>query len=107
MSRAADCLSLGNEEGIGKLMREAQQEFDKYLAPCSPGQLGTRGSPILHHVLSLPEIQKFIYGGKGVGSQGDGSAQLVCRSREDREKAKAVLEKRGYICLDLDLRKTN
>ena len=64
-------------------------------------------APKLHQVLSFPKIQDYIWGGKGVGSGGDGTAQLVCKSKEDREKAKRVLEDELKLeCFDLDLKKT-
>lgn len=47
-------------------------------------------APIVHHRVPDHEgIRSRIWGGKGVGSQGDGSAQLLARSEEDR---RAVIE---------------
>lgn len=40
-------------------------------------------APKLHRVLQHPKIQPLIYGGKGVGSQGDGAAQLIAKSKDD------------------------
>jgi galactokinase len=37
-----------------------------HVAPHSPTELA---SPLLHRVLSLPELAPHIWGGKGVGSQ--------------------------------------
>jgi len=77
-------LSAGEADELGRIMTEAQRVFDASAAPCSPGELA---SPLLHQVLSLPEIAPHIYGGKGVGSQGDGTAQFVARSPADRRAA--------------------
>ena len=79
----------------------AQRFFDDYLVPASPEELE---GPILHSVLEMPELRGFVYGGKGIGSGGDGSVQFVCKSREDREKAKQILESKGFDCLELDLK---
>jgi len=74
----------GNAERLGALMRQAQQNFDKLVAPHSPDQLA---SPLLHELLNFEPIAAHVFGGKGVGSQGDGTAQFVARSREDRDAA--------------------
>jgi len=80
----------GDAEKVGTLMLEAQRNFDKLVAPHSPEHLA---SPKLHGVLAFQGIAKHIYGGKGVGSQGDGTAQLVARSAADRDAAMAEIEK--------------
>jgi hypothetical protein len=36
----------------------------------------------LVQLLRHPPLQQYVYGGKGVGSQGDGTAQLLCKSGE-------------------------
>ena len=77
-------LTSGNAAELGRLMSEAQSVFDELVGPNSPEQLA---SPKLHEVLSMESIAKHIYGGKGVGSQGDGTAQLVARSAADRDEA--------------------
>lgn len=77
-------LAIGDPEELGSLMREAQRVFDESIAPHSPDQLA---SPLLHEVLAFDEITKHIWGGKGVGSQGDGTAQFVARSAADRDAA--------------------
>ena len=41
--------------------------------------------------MAHPSLQPFIYGGKGVGSQGDGAAQLICRSLDDVDKVIAQI----------------
>lgn len=101
--RAVQAIKNGQEELVGMLMSEAQKKFDEYLAPACPDQLT---SPLLHKTLFYPRIQKYIYGGKGVGSQGDGCAQLICRSGKDREKTRRILESDLKLeCYDLDLTK--
>jgi galactokinase len=65
-------------------MTEAQESFDKLVAPCSPKQLA---GPLLHELLGMKAISPHVWGGKGVGSQGDGTAQFVARGPEDRDQA--------------------
>ncbi len=72
-----------------RLMPEAQHIFDRLVAPHSPEQLT---SPLLHKVLDFERIAEHIYGGKGVGSQGDGTAQFVARNATDRDTAMAKIE---------------
>ena len=102
VKRAAIAIEEGDSERLGNLMNEAQDKFDRYLAPHCPEELT---APKLHEVLRLEEIQPLIYGGKCVGSGGDGSVQFVCKSAEDRIKLKSILESRGCDCLDLDLKR--
>jgi galactokinase len=44
-------------------------------------------------VLCYGPLQPLIYGGKGVGSQGDGSAQLVARSAQAQQLIIEMLDK--------------
>jgi len=97
--RASDALKAGDAEAVGNLMKEAQAEFDKYLQPACPTQLT---SPVLHKLLNHKSIQPYIYGGKGVGSQGDGTAQLIARDAEDQDKVIDIIEKELKMsCLKL------
>jgi len=81
---AYQALLQGDAAMLGELMTRAQQNFDMFVAPLSPEQLK---SPLLHKLLNFEEIAGHIYGGKGVGSQGDGTAQFVARSSSDRDAA--------------------
>lgn len=67
------------------LMTEAQLAFDAAAGPLCPSQLT---APVLHTVLALPSLRCHVWGGKGVGSQGDGTAQLLCKSLEDQIKVR-------------------
>lgn len=97
-------LEEGDSSKLGVLMNLVQDFFDDYLRPSSPEELE---APVLHSVLSMEEIKSFVYGGKGVGSGGDGTAQLVCRTKEDREKTKRILIEKGFDCFELDLKPTS
>jgi len=90
MRQAFAAVGAGDAERIGALMTEAQQIFDELVAPHSSEQLA---SPMLHSVLDFAEIAEHIHGGKGVGSQGDGTAQFVAKSAEDRDRAMEKIAK--------------
>jgi len=101
--KAYRAITHGDSESLGGLMRIAQQEFDRYVAPASSGL----GSPLLHTLLGWKPIQDYIYGGKGVGSQGDGTAQLLCKSETDREEVKRIIGRDlpGMSCFQLTIRR--
>ncbi len=98
---AVDALQQADAPRLGTLMTEAQETFDRLAAPACPEELT---APVLHRVLRHPALQALVWGGKGVGSQGDGAAQFVARSRDDREAAIAVIERDlGMSCLRLTI----
>ena len=81
-------LQQGDAATIGDLMKQAQAQFDRYVAPaCTELK-----APKLHKLLFEPSLQPYIYGGKGVGSQGDGTAQLIARDRDCQQQAIAIIE---------------
>ncbi len=81
--RGREAVMDGDAERLGTLMTEAQRFFDMFMAPACPQELL---SPKLHFVLSSPDISDLIYGGKGVGSQGDGCVQFVARGPEEQSR---------------------
>ncbi|MBN1560979.1 GHMP kinase [candidate division KSB1 bacterium] len=89
LSRARLALREGNHKKIGALMTEAQRFFDHFMAPACPTELL---SPTLHFVLSSPELADLTYGGKGVGSQGDGCVQLVAKGPKEQKRLVAKLK---------------
>jgi galactokinase len=96
-------LTGGDPERLGRLMTDAQRNFDAKIAPHSPAELL---SPLLHELLADEELSERVFGGKGVGSQGDGTAQFVARSAEDRDEAMEWI-KRSYPnmqCFPLTIR---
>ena len=48
---------------------------------------------MLHQVLDYPPLKPHIWGGKGVGSQGDGTAQFICRSQADQQAVIEILQR--------------
>ncbi len=106
-ARTVAALERGDAMAVGSLMAEWQRQFDEAAGAMCPDQLGEKGSPVLHKVLKYPAIQRFIHGGKGVGSQGDGSAQLVCKgSDEQREVCRILVQELGVHCMPVDLKAT-
>lgn len=91
----------GDAESLGKLMTGAQSLFDTAVAPMCPEELT---SPKLHEVLRDPIIQEFVYGGKGVGSQGDGSIQFLAKDKECQQKVIDYLNGRGMKAYPLTLK---
>lgn len=87
---AMQYISNGQPEKLGELMTRAQALFDEKVAPMCPEELT---SPVLHATLSDEKIIAMTYGGKGVGSQGDGTVQFLAKSKEDQQKLIEYLEK--------------
>jgi UTP-glucose-1-phosphate uridylyltransferase/mevalonate kinase len=90
VAQAVDALNASNPQLLGALMTEAQEFFDRYAMPACPEELT---SPLLHRVLEYKSFEPHIWGGKGVGSQGDGTAQFICRSAADQEAVIQILER--------------
>ena len=86
---ARGALVAGDARRIGELMREAQRLFDRYMAPACPSQLTAE---VLHKVLGYGPIQEYIWGAKGVGAQGDGTAQFVAKDEVSQEKVVEIIE---------------
>lgn len=83
IKEARDAIEAGDAKKIGSLMIEAQNNFDKKVAPACPSELN---APVLHKVLSDAKISDLTYGAKGVGSQGDGSIQFLAKDDKTQEQ---------------------
>ena len=88
VNRAVETLVDSNGEQLGSLMNEAQDFFDRYATPACPEELE---SPVLHKILRYKPLEPHIWGGKGIGSQGDGTAQFVARSESDQQDVIEIL----------------
>jgi UTP-glucose-1-phosphate uridylyltransferase/mevalonate kinase len=100
--QAVEALQAGDAERLGALMVEAQEFFDRYAMPACPEELT---APVLHRVLNYEPLGPHIWGGKGVGSQGDGTAQLIARSEADQQAVIEIIERDlGMNALKLTLR---
>ena len=100
VDRAIRYMAEGKAEELGQLMTEAERMFDEMVAPMSPALW----SPKLHSVLTDPNIQPMVWGGKGVGSHGDGSVQFLARSEEDQLRLLHYLNEHGMKAYKLTLR---
>jgi len=100
--QAIEALQAGDAERLGALMVEAQEFFDRYATPACPEELT---APVLHRVLNYAPLKPHIWGGKGVGSQGDGTAQFLARSEADQQAVVEIIERDLKMpCLKLTLR---
>lgn len=91
VKRATRYMAEGDAPALGALMNEAEQMFNKYLTPMSDALK----APKLEKTLSDPNIQDWIYGGKGVGSHGDGSVQFLAKDENCQQKLEDYLNSRG------------
>jgi UTP-glucose-1-phosphate uridylyltransferase/mevalonate kinase len=88
--QAIEALQNHDAQRLGALMTEAQEFFDYYAMPACPEELT---SPVLHRILDYEPLKPHIWGGKGVGSQGDGTAQFICRSTDDQQAVVEILQR--------------
>ena len=100
--QAVAAIQQGNARLLGELMQQAQTEFDLYVMPACPSQLT---APILHKILHYEQIQSYIWGGKGVGSQGDGTAQFAVKDRASQQKVIEIITRDfpQMNCLELTI----
>lgn len=87
---AIDSIESGDAQRLGALMVEAQEAFDRQAAPACPEELT---APALHELLNHAPIKPHVWGGKGLGSQGDGTAQFLCRSEADQQAVIEIVER--------------
>lgn len=104
VATARRAIERGDATALGALMTEAQALFDRLVAPACP----ELAAPRLHEVLAHPAVAALGFGGKGVGSQGDGCAQLVARGPGERDAlARRLGDDLGLSCLPLTLGATS
>jgi UTP-glucose-1-phosphate uridylyltransferase/galactokinase len=101
VDRAIKYMAEGEVEKLGKLMTEAEDLFNSYVTPMCPSELE---APKLRAVLSDPKIQPLIYGGKGVGSHGDGSVQFLARDPDSQEQIIDYLNAQGMKAYPLTIK---
>ncbi|MCR5093831.1 MAG: hypothetical protein K6B72_07660 [Lachnospiraceae bacterium] len=89
IGRVVDRITAGDAPGLGMLMDEAQRLFDTKVAPAS----AELEAPVLHRVLQDKGVRGYVYGAKGVGSQGDGTVQFLAKSPADAAGLVAYLDK--------------
>ena len=99
VDQAIKYMADGNAEALGALMTETEEMFDKQVAPMS----SALWAPKLHAVLRDPKIQPMVYGGKGVGSHGDGSVQFLARNEQAQLELVDYLNAQGMRAYKLTL----
>ena len=101
IEKGIDLLEKGDAPGLGALMTEAQMLFDQKVMPACE----ELKSPVLHDVLQDARIRQWVYGAKGVGSQGDGSVQFLAKSAGDAESLQNyLLHERGMPSFTLTIK---
>ena len=100
VDRAIKYMADGDAESLGKLMTEAEALFDEKVAPMS----SALWAPKLHAVLQDPKIQPLVWGGKGVGSHGDGSVQFLAKTEESQQQVADYLNEQGMKAYTLTLK---
>jgi len=104
ITKALTAITKGDASAVGQLMQEAQQQFDLYAVPLSPVELKAEK---LHAILTDPKIEKWVHGGKGVGSQGDGMVQFVVKNAECQQQLmKYLSDISGLDCYNITVPKT-
>lgn len=94
VDQARVAMEKGDAAALGAVFTAYQESFDKNLAPACDELI----SPKLHRVLNDPRVRELTSGGKGVGSQGDGTVQFVCHSAESQKKLAELLETSDLHC---------
>ncbi len=100
--RAQEYIADGESEKLGALMTQAQELFDEKVAPLCPQELT---APVLHATLRDEHIRRLTFGGKGVGSQGDGTIQFLARDADtQRELVRYLEQEKGMHAYALTLK---
>lgn len=100
ISKAMTYMQSGDTGAFGRLMTEAQAVFDTKVAPACYEELR---APILHSVLNDEKIKALTFGGKGVGSQGDGSVQFLAKDAACQSQLDSYLKEKGLSSYKLTI----
>lgn len=91
---AVNYIKYGKTKKLGKLMTITQRTFDKNIRCKCIEELD---APMLHKILKDQNIYKYVYGGKGIGSGGDGGIQFVAKNSKKCYKLKMYLKDKYNI----------
>ena len=100
VQRAIKYMEQGKPEELGRLMTEAEELFNRQIAPMCPSELA---SPKLKAVLADEYIRSITFGGKGVGSHGDGSVQFLAKDAATQQQLVSYLQQKGMPSYTLTL----
>ncbi len=101
VDRAIKYMAEGEPAKLGQLMTEAEELFNSHIMPMCPSELE---APKLRATLADPNIQPLVYGGKGVGSHGDGSVQFLARDPDCQQKLIDYLKAKGMKAYPLTIK---
>ena len=101
INRAIKYMAEGDVEQLGRLMTEAEELFNSHVTPMCPSELE---APKLRAALADPNILPLVYGGKGVGSHGDGSVQFLARSIDCQQQLVDYLNAQGMKAYPLTIK---
>ena len=102
VDKAAKYIQKGNKRKLGKVLNKIQKLIDRTYVVCDELK-----APKLHEVLKDKNIQKLSYGGKGVGSGGDGSVQILAKDRKAQyELLKYFKEKLKMEAFEINIKKS-
>lgn len=100
IDNAITALENGSVEELGNTMLKAQTEFDTYVAPYSNELV----APRLHGLMDNLKEKQYVLGIKGVGSQGDGMAQVFVKNEESmNELAHEIRDNLGFNCHEISV----
>ena len=85
---AAAAVETGNVSSLASVMMDAQQAFNQCAIENCREQLM---APRLREVMSNPALRRVSLAIKGVGSQGDGTVQVLCKGPEEQRQAMQIL----------------
>ena len=88
---ATEAIERGDAAALGRTYADAQAAFDAAAEAACPSQLS---APALRATLSDDDVRAASLGGKGVGSQGDGSVQFVCDGEAGGEACAETLRRK-------------
>ena len=91
IDQAVRYMAEGKVKELGQLMTYYEEQFDICMNPISEALK----APVLKRVLSDENIKPLVYGGKGVGSHGDGSVQFLAKGQEEQDKLADYLNSIG------------
>lgn len=101
VDRAIKYMAEGRVAELGALMTEAEDLFNSHVAPMSPEELA---APKLRAILADEVVKSLTYGGKGVGSHGDGSVQFLAKNAETQQQLIDYLATKGMAAYALTLK---
>lgn len=82
-NRAIQALESGDVNTLAECMKNAQKSFNRCAVPNCPSQLI---APVLNSVINDSGLNQLALAVKGVGSQGDGTVQMLCASEERQQE---------------------